>query len=260
MPHQEGGWRKAREGGGGGEKDLHFKPPAEDLCGQICLSLSPSLCPSLALSLMLSFCLALTDLLRGRDQNESPAPSSSLAFAPSSSTDSFSSLVLSQSFLVPWPEKLPSWALKKKWEKRGMRRWRQEQRGAERMRFLFLSLWSTWKGFSLLTHEHTNSSLSVLFCTWSYLLCVPLANFRGDFLEGTKNSMSASRAGTCLPRQMFSYSSPHRCFMLYSKLMTCLQKTFNFDRWGYFSIAIFHEVMLPITLAGWWQQAELKGM
>lgn len=79
--------------GGGEETDLHFKPPGEDLCGQILLSLSPCLRPSIALSTMLPFCLTLTDLLRGRDQNDSPAPTSSLAF----STDSFPSLVLSVS-------------------------------------------------------------------------------------------------------------------------------------------------------------------
>lgn len=80
---------------------------------------------------------------------------------------------------------------------------------------------------------HTRTHKLVSFCPFLHVelpLCVPLADFRGDFLEGTKNSMSASRAGTCPPRQMLSYSSPRRCFMLYSKLMTCPQKTFNFDR------------------------------
>lgn len=83
--------------GGGEETDLHFKPPGGDLCGQILLSLSPCLCPAIALAIMLPFCLTLTDLLRGRDQNDSPAPTSSLAFSTCTSTDSFPSLVLSVS-------------------------------------------------------------------------------------------------------------------------------------------------------------------
>lgn len=82
------------------------KPPGGDLCGRIHLSLSSCLCLSLPRSLMLPFCLALTDLLRGRDQNESPAPSSPhpslspLLHQLTASPPSF----LPRSPLVPWPE------------------------------------------------------------------------------------------------------------------------------------------------------------
>lgn len=82
------------------------KPPCGDLCGRIHLSLSSCLCLSLPRSLMLPFCLALTDLLRGRDQNESPAPSSPhpslspLLHQLTASPPSF----LPRSPLVPWPE------------------------------------------------------------------------------------------------------------------------------------------------------------
>lgn len=161
---------------------------------------------------MLSFCLALTDLLGGRDQNESPAPSSSLAFSSSSSTDSFSSLALPQSSLVPWPEPTFSSSQKRRRENGDEKGDEEVETRAERMNIfllLFSSLWPALKDFLPLTHAHTNLSLSVLFHTWGCLLCVLSANFRGDFLEGTKNSMSPSMAGTCLLRQMLSFGSPH---------------------------------------------------
>lgn len=89
------------------------------------LALSSYLSLPLSLSLMLSFCLALTDLLRGRDQNESPAPSSPLPLLSpllhqlSASPPSFSlTLSLSHS------PSLYSWALGEKKRSRGWgRRW-----------------------------------------------------------------------------------------------------------------------------------------
>lgn len=147
--------RTKRRRGRGGEADLHFKPPGEDLCGQIRLlpptplTPPPRPCPSPALFLMLSFCLPLTDLLRGADQKR--VPSSHLIprfFSSSSSTDSLPSLLLPPPLSVfsAVPSRGPrirSRAPRKEKKKGGvggwggvrmeMRRWRQKQRQAEKM-------------------------------------------------------------------------------------------------------------------------------
>lgn len=75
--------RYIKEGDGGKEEEEKWICTSNHLVktsadGSISHSLFLCVSPSftLSLSLMLSFCLALTDLLRGQDQNESPAPSS----------------------------------------------------------------------------------------------------------------------------------------------------------------------------------------
>lgn len=168
----------------------------------------PRLCPSLALSLMLSFCLALTDLLRGRDQNESPAPSSSLAFAPSSSTDSFSSLVLPQSFLVPWPEKLPSWALKKKERKGGKgRRWgggenREERKG---WGFCFCPCGLLEKIFHC-SHTNTQTRLFLSFSARGVIFYV--------YLQLTSGGISWWEQRTVCQHQGLAHAYRGKCYLL----------------------------------------------
>ncbi len=145
--HQGEGWRERGEG----EMDPRFKPPGEDLCGQIHLSLSLPVCLSLPLSLMLSFCLALTDLFRGGDQNESPALSSPhpslspLLHWLTASPPSFSlTLSLSRS------PSLYFWAFRGNKRNRG---WGRRWGGGEKMNIFFLSLWPALKDSLALTHK-----------------------------------------------------------------------------------------------------------
>lgn len=139
--------------------DLHFKPPGEDLCGQIRLSL--------CLSLMFSFCLTLTDLLRGGDQNESPAPFSLhpvLSLRLTSTDSIFSSLPGSAH--VPQPAYL-AWSLTEKNKEESWLRKEDEEeevrREGEKYLFFFLFFFlPLWFVFSQLLMTHPWRPQSVL--------------------------------------------------------------------------------------------------
>lgn len=200
-------------------------------------SISPSLLlsVSLSLSLMLSFCLALTDLLRGRDQNESPAPFSlhpSLSPLLHRLTASPPSLPLSL-LLVPWPEPIFFSPGEK------IREIEDEKGEAERMNvFLSVPVASFREDSSLLTH--TDASLSSLLHAWS---CLFLSSFErcalsANFTEGGLWFCSQSKKKLSVKCHPFICPTDALC---------CIQKNSHCWQTRFFLNHRFPGATLPVT-------------